>query len=73
MRKIFLDEYVPQVWKLYLDQAEESVKDGALSERLGKIYYPIQNFFKFKSSVGPINGIPDILIHRVNLQRNMAV
>jgi AhpD family alkylhydroperoxidase len=33
MRKIFLDEYVPQVWKLYLKQAEEAVKDGALSNK----------------------------------------
>ena len=33
MRKIFLDEYVPKVWKLYLEQAEEAVKDGALSNK----------------------------------------
>lgn len=37
MRKVFLDEYVPQVWKLYLDQAEEAVKDGALSNKVKEL------------------------------------
>ena len=37
MRKIFLDEYVPQVWKLYLEQAEEAVKDGALSNKIKEL------------------------------------
>jgi AhpD family alkylhydroperoxidase len=37
MQKIFLDEYVPQVWKLYLDQAEEAVKDGALSNKIKEL------------------------------------
>jgi len=37
MRKVFLDEYVPQVWKLYLKQAEEAVKDGALSNKFKEL------------------------------------
>jgi len=37
MRKIYLDEYVPQVWKLYLEQAEEAVKDGALSNKFKEL------------------------------------
>jgi AhpD family alkylhydroperoxidase len=37
MRKVFLDEYVPQVWKLYLEQAEEAVKDGALSNKIKEL------------------------------------
>jgi len=37
MRKVFLDEYVPGVWKLYLEQAEEAVKDGALSNKIKEL------------------------------------
>ena len=37
MAKIYLDEYVPEVWKLYLKQAEEAVKDGALSKKTKEI------------------------------------
>jgi len=37
MRKIFLDEYVPRVWKLYLEQAEEAVKEGALSNKIKEL------------------------------------
>ncbi|MFW6131524.1 MAG: carboxymuconolactone decarboxylase family protein [Candidatus Aminicenantaceae bacterium] len=37
MEKIFLDEYVPEVWKLYLKQAEEAVKDGELSNKTKEI------------------------------------
>jgi AhpD family alkylhydroperoxidase len=37
MRKVFLDEYVPRVWKLYLEQAEEAVKDGALSNKIKEL------------------------------------
>ncbi len=37
MEKIFLDEYVPEVWKLYLKQAEEAVKDGELSNKMKEI------------------------------------
>jgi AhpD family alkylhydroperoxidase len=37
MRKVFLDEYVPKVWKLYLEQSEEGVKDGALSNKIKEL------------------------------------
>jgi AhpD family alkylhydroperoxidase len=37
MAKIYLDEYVPKVWELYLKQAEEAVKDGALSRKIKEI------------------------------------
>ena len=37
MRKVFLDEYVLQVWKLYLEQAEEAVKDGAISNKMKEL------------------------------------
>jgi len=37
MAKIYLDEYVPKVWELYLKQAEEAVKDGALSKKIKEI------------------------------------
>ena len=37
MAKIYLDEYVPKVWELYLKQAEEAVKDGALSNKIKEI------------------------------------
>ncbi|MFW6140505.1 MAG: carboxymuconolactone decarboxylase family protein [Acidobacteriota bacterium] len=37
MAKIYLDQYVPEVWKLYLNQAEEAVKDGALSKKIKEI------------------------------------
>jgi AhpD family alkylhydroperoxidase len=37
MQKVFLDEYVPKVWKLYLEQAEEAVKDGALSNKIKEL------------------------------------
>ena len=37
MAKIYLDEYVPKVWELYLKQAEEAVKDGALPRKIKEI------------------------------------
>jgi AhpD family alkylhydroperoxidase len=37
MQKVYLDEYVPQVWKLYLAQAEEAMKDGALSNKIKEL------------------------------------
>lgn len=37
MQKVFLDEYVPRVWKLYLEQAQEAVKDGALSNKIKEL------------------------------------
>ncbi|MEA2005247.1 MAG: carboxymuconolactone decarboxylase family protein [Acidobacteriota bacterium] len=37
MAKIYLDKYVPRVWKLYLDQTEEAVKGGALSNKIKEL------------------------------------
>ncbi len=37
MDKVFLDKYVPRVWELYLAQAEESMKEGALSKKVKEL------------------------------------